>query len=139
MKIIIIPYRDRKAQKAIFLNHMNKILKNVKLIFVHQKDKRYFNRGAMRNIGFLYVKKNYTDWKNITFIFHDIDYLPYKKIFSYETIKGEIKHFYGFKTTLGGIWAIKGSDYEAINGYPNYWGWGFEDDDFGTSEADSSN
>ena len=41
-KYFIIPYRDREAEKAIFINHMSKILEDedFKLIFVHQKDKR---------------------------------------------------------------------------------------------------
>ena len=30
--------------------------KDYEILFVHQKDKRKFNRGGMRNIGFIYVK-----------------------------------------------------------------------------------
>ena len=129
-KVFIIPYRDREAHKGIFISHMTELLKkdDYEMIFVHQQDKREFNRGAMKNIGFIYYKKKYPDdWKNITFIFHDIDCLPYKKIFDYQTTKGVISHYYGFKYCLGGIFAIKGVDFEKIKGFPNYWGWGFED------------
>ena len=58
-KYFIIPYRNRLAEKANFINHMSKILEgqDFKFIFVHQKDKRQFNRGAMKNIGFLYIRK----------------------------------------------------------------------------------
>jgi len=129
-RIFIIPYRDREAHKGIFISHMTELFKNdeYEIAFVHQQDKRIFNRGAMKNIGFIYYKKKFPDdWKNITFIFHDIDGLPYKKLFDYNTTKGTITHFYGFKFCLGGIFAIKGEDYEKIKGFPNYWGWGFED------------
>ena len=129
-KVIIVPYRDRGPQKEIFLSHMKNLFsdeKDYEIIFVHQKDKRNFNRGGMRNIGFIYVKKKYENWKDITLVFHDIDYLPYKKIFSYDTKEGIINHFYGLKPALGGIWAIKGVDFEKIDGFPNLWAWGFED------------
>jgi len=129
-KVFIIPYRDREPQKAIFLSHMKNLLKDevdYEILFVHQKDERKFNRGGMRNIGFIYVKKTYNNWKDITLIFHDIDYLPYKKMFNYDTLQGEVTHFYGLKPAFGGIWAIKGIDFEKIGGFPNYWAWGFED------------
>ena len=101
--VFIVPYRDREYQKAVFLSHMKEILKgdSYEITFVHQKDKREFNRGAMKNIGFIHYKKTYpNDWKDITFIFHDIDNIPYKKIFDYDTTKGTVTHFYGFKFAL---------------------------------------
>jgi len=130
-KLFIIPFRDRESQRCVFINHMQKVLEDedYEFIFVHQKDKRTFNRGGLKNIGFLYAKKTYPhDYKKMTFIFHDIDTVPYKKgLFDYETTEGIVKHYFGFKFALGGMFAIKGSDFEKIYGFPNFWGWGFED------------
>ena len=128
--IIIVPYRDREQHKFYFLRHMEYILEDYdyEIIFVHQKDNRPFNRGAMKNIGFLYAKEKYYNYKNITFVFHDIDTLPYKKnLINYNTEKNVIKHFYGFTFCLGGIFSIKGEDFEKTNGFPSFWTWGYED------------
>ena len=100
-----------------------------KILYIHQKDDREFNRGAMKNIGFITVKNMYpNDYQNITLVFNDIDIMPYTKNFlNYYTTNGVVKHFYGFTFALGGLLSITAGDFERINGFPNFWAWGYED------------
>ena len=132
--IFVVPYRNRSQHKFFFSNYITAILKGTEIessyeiYFSHQCDARAFNRGATKNIGFLAVKEKYpNDYQNMTFVFNDIDTIPFSNIFDYRTISGIVKHFYGFKYALGGIVAITGKDFEKTNGYPNFWGWGMED------------
>ena len=130
-KVFIVPYRNRVQHKFFFSKYMSFILEDCddyEIFFSHQCDARTFNRGATKNIGFMAVRDKYpNDYKNITFIFNDIDTIPFTKIFDYETTPGVVKHYYGYKYALGGIVVIKGADFEKINGYPCFWGWGMED------------
>ena len=132
--VFIVPYRDREPHRVFFSTYIQKIMADVPpedwtYFFIHQTDKRPFNRGGMKNIGFLALKQKYPDdYKNIIFIFNDIDTLPYdKNVLNYHTNFGVIKHFYGFQFALGGIFSIRGVDFERINGFPNFWAWGGED------------
>lgn len=129
--VFIVPYRNRPQQKFFFSKYMDFILESredYEIYFSHQCDTRTFNRGATKNIGFLAVKQKYPDhYKDISFVFNDVDTIPFNKIFNYETEQGKVKHFYGFKYALGGIVVLKGADFERINGFPSYWGWGMED------------
>jgi len=130
-RVFIVPYRNRIQHKFFFSKYMSFLLednKDYEIYFSHQCDARTFNRGAVRNIGFLAIKNKYPDhYKDITFIFNDVDTIPFYKIFDYQTTPGVVKHYYGFKYALGGIVVMKGRDFERINGYPSYWGWGMED------------
>ena len=130
--VFIVPYRSRIQHKYYFSNYVTSILKDsiepYEIYFSHQCDARSFNRGGTKNIGFLAVKNKYpNNYKDITFVFNDIDTLPFSNIFDYQTTPGVVKHFYGFEYALGGIVSITGADFEATNGFPNFWGWGMED------------
>lgn len=131
--LFIVPYRNREAHKVHFLKYMEYLLEDYDknsfdILLIHQKDDRPFNRGAVKNIGFIYAREKYSNYKDINFVFNDIDTLPcIKNTFNYETKNGVVKHYYGFDACLGGIFSIKGADFEKINGFPNLWTWGFED------------
>lgn len=135
--VFITPYRDREAHLNCFLQTMKFLLSeisseiNYEFVISEQGDNREFNRGAMKNMGFMYIKRKYPHhYKNITFVFNDVDTFPgVKGIVDKYFVKDSnvVKHFYGFDFALGGVFSIKGEVFEKINGFPNYWGWGLED------------
>jgi hypothetical protein len=127
----IIPYRDR-------LHHLKELLVKFRehhkfeyeMVVSHQYDKRPFNRGAIKNLGFIYLKRKYpTEYRQFSLVFHDVDIYPTidYSIEHYTTVPGVVKHLYGVDVALGGIIVINAGDFEDINGFPNYWGWGMED------------
>jgi hypothetical protein len=135
--IFVVPYRDREHQLSFFDDHMrNRVLVDYQkgeylILYAHQMDTRDFNRGAMKNIGFIAGKNMFPDnYKDITFVFNDVDTMPYVKNFlNYQTTKGVVKHFYGYEFALGGIVSMTGEDFEKTNGYPNLFAWACEDNE----------
>jgi len=132
--VFIIPYRNRAFYLQSFITKMSSVLEDIpktdyEIYVIHQNDTRKFNRGAIKNIGFLHIKNKYpNDYKQMTLVFNDVDIFPLRKNYvDYITTKGVVKHFFGFQYTLGGIVSIVGEDFERINGFPNFWAWGFED------------
>lgn len=132
--VFIVPYRNRENHKNVFEVMMRHVMEDYaddyyEIYYAHQTDSRPFNRGAMKNLGFLAIKDKYpNDYQDITFVFNDVDTVPTMKgLINYETTHGIIKHFYGFPYALGGIFSITGQDFEMINGFPCYWSWGYED------------
>jgi hypothetical protein len=132
--VIIVPYRDREQQRLFFIRHMTYILEDeptgkYRFYFAEQCFGGSFNRGAVKNAGFLAVKRRWpSDFQDMTIVFNDIDVLPYTKNFlCYETTPGVVKHFYGFKHVLGGLVSFRGKDFERTNGFPHFYAYGYED------------
>lgn len=135
--VFIVPYRNRETQREFFDRHMRYIMEDEpreswEVLYIHQCDSRSFNRGAVKNIGFLVAKQKWpNDYARMTLVFNDVDIMPIVKgLIQYTTVPGVVKHFYGFTHTLGGIVSICGSDYERTLGFPNFWAWGYEDNMF---------
>ena len=134
MLIIIVPYRDRAAQKHIFIPHMKAFLsrKNIeyKICFVEQSDdNRPFNRGFLKNVGFVEMKKKWGHIQNLTYCHHDIDTIPMQDDCIYELYdRNTVYNPYGVDHALAKIYLYTGEAYETVNGNPNnFWGWGMED------------
>jgi len=118
----------------------NKPTDYFKIYYIQQNKDLPFNRGAMKNIGFLWVKEKYpNNYKDITIVFNDVDTTPLNKctIPDYSTKPGIVKHFYGYNFALGGIVSILAGDFEKINGFPNYYSWGYEDNELNNRVLDN--
>ncbi|XP_063365891.1 beta-1,4-N-acetylgalactosaminyltransferase bre-4-like [Cydia amplana] len=139
---IIVPFRDRKQQLPIFLNHMHQFLMKQKLEYaifiIEQVRYDYFNRGKLLNVGFL-ESQNVSHWQ--CFIFHDIDLLPMdeRNIYSCPHEKHPRHHAAAvdrlnfkllFNTKFDGVTAMTLQQFTDVNGFSNtYWGLVSENND----------
>ena len=106
--VFIVPYRNRANNLNVFRVMMTHILEDYdpssyEVFFAHQDDMRPFNRGGIKNVGFMAARDRYPNtYKDITFVFNDVDTVPsVKGLIDYETTRGVIKHFYGVNFALG--------------------------------------
>jgi hypothetical protein len=131
---IVVPYRDREEHLEAFIPHMESFLGDLdyEIVIAEQPEGLSFNRGMMKNLGFLYIEDRCDQ-----VCFHDIDMLPTRSDYSPTDIPillaDEVQAF-GYKRPysrfFGGVIMFPSKDFRTINGYCNdYWGWGVEDDD----------
>ncbi|MEJ7668028.1 MAG: galactosyltransferase-related protein [Casimicrobiaceae bacterium] len=135
---IVVPYRDRADHLARFLPHITAYFERDKLDcairysvhIVEQLGTATFNRGAVKNAGFLLTRAG-ADYV----CFHDVDYLPLWADYSFARRPTRLI-WHGLDPEpdraafLGGVVAFNLADFARINGYSNdYWEWGYEDDD----------
>ena len=57
--VFIVPYRDREFHRNVFYTWTKELIdrNNYLVIFSHQNDQRLFNRGGIKNLGFIYIKE----------------------------------------------------------------------------------
>ena len=127
----IVPYRDRPLEKEAMRRYFNSLVlplyPTAVLLFINQSDTRPFNRGALKNIGALYVRR-INPYEDCTLVFHDVDIHPTSMNPNDLTVEpGTVKQLFGIGKALGGIYSIRLSDFIKTKGYPNYWGWVWED------------
>ena len=74
---LIVPYRKRPTQLAVFLNNIHLMLNkqqiHYRIYLVNQTDSNTFNRAMLMNVGFVEAMKD-RNWTCA--IFHDVDLLP---------------------------------------------------------------
>ena len=75
---LVVPFRDREEQLAVFLPYMHNFLQrqglNYTIVVVNQLSKSKFNRAKLMNIGHEQVKRICPECS--CFIFHDVDLIP---------------------------------------------------------------
>ena len=139
---LIVPFRQREADLAVFIPYMQSFLKkqdiNFELTVVEQADGKLFNRGKLLNIGFDLTAES--EKANSYFCFHDVDLLPedhcdYTPPSQPAHLITKLTYPSGNTSEIsqhinGGVILFKPDDFIKINGFSNnYWGWGAEDEE----------
>jgi hypothetical protein len=155
---IVVPYRAREAHLQQFVPHLRAYFSRDKIdhripyraLIVEQENGLPFNRGALKNIGFVLGRED-SDYT----VFHDVDYLPIWADYTWADTPTAII-WYGAEVRpivpgrpeimqhdmnqfFGAVLLTPNALFAQVNGFSNlYWGWGFEDMDL-TSRFDAAN
>lgn len=147
---IVVPYRAREAHLRQFIPHVqsyfsrDKIDRDIpyRVLIVEQEQGLPFNRGAIKNVGFV-LGSQQSDYT----CFHDVDYLPIWADYTWVDTptpivwygaesrplfpgRSERATLHDLNLFFGGAILIPNASFSAVNGYANsYFGWGFEDED----------
>lgn len=146
---IVVPYRDREEHRARFVPHLRGWLARhqpdipYRVTIVEQENGLPFNRGTLKNIGFV-LGAEASDYT----VLHDIDYLPDDADYGWAPHPTAILRHGAesrpvapgrsaatvtsdLDSTFGGVLLLPNTVFRAIDGYSNlFWGWGYEDFDF---------
>ena len=137
---IVVPYRDRAEHLGRFIPHVLAYFErdkldrqiSVSIHIVEQSASAPFNRGKIKNCGFM-LARDQADYV----CFHDVDYLPIWADYSWSPKPARLA-WYGlslrenWETFFGAVVLFDKAAFERVNGYPNvYWGWGPEDKELG--------
>ncbi|XP_033736264.1 beta-N-acetyl-D-glucosaminide beta-1,4-N-acetylglucosaminyl-transferase-like [Pecten maximus] len=138
---IIIPYRDRKKHLLQYLNNvLPKLLRqqiDFTIFVIEQSEGSSFNRGLIRNVGFVEAMKS---GPFDCFIFNDVDTIIEDDRNIFYCNPNMVRHMVsgvdrdGYKLPyyrlVGGIIGFTPEQFQHINGYSNlFFLWGAEDDD----------
>jgi hypothetical protein len=147
---IVAPYRARESHLEKWVPALRAYFARDKLdreipyrvLVIEQDTGLPFNRGALKNIGFL-LGRNDGDYT----CFHDIDYFPIWADYSWSDLPAAIvwygaewrpiapgrsnaKVLHNLDEFFGAAVLISNAMFAQVNGYANsYWGWGSEDND----------
>ena len=147
---IVVPFRARDAHLQRFVGHLrayfarDKVAREIpySVLIIEQESGLPFNRGALKNIGFV-LGREHCDYT----AFHDVDYLPIWADYTFADTFTAIV-WYGAEwrpiipgrpwpctihdksSFFGGVVLVPNASFEHVDGYANsYWGWGYEDTD----------
>lgn len=122
MVSVVVPYRDRAPQLLRLLPRLEQIRNVQEIIIVEPQNKGPFNRGWVKNVGFLLANCKVV-------YFYDVDLLPGLAFHEFPLIHDRrCLHLYGHPHCYGGIVGFRAEDFDEVGGFVNnQLAWGGED------------